>query len=216
MDASAGSNEYSMNGTVQRALGGREPNPSRKDRARPQSGERLSSHKVPANTGPGLSTPPSQPIDWAKKGHSDFQIDAKGFAPTNWISLSTEYSPTQHRGRSHMRHRPRSRTMSCATSKSRFHSPVGVAGLKYSTDPIRLLGMDGAVQSTPSQQSSETNPAGFVAQRPRPSCRFSYEDYKHNLMMEWLERGVACKEVIKTFVPILSSASDCDSRNEDA
>jgi hypothetical protein len=203
-----------MNERAEQILDKTDSKLSPKDWAHSRSGESLSSKKVPANESSCLAITPLELFDCAQKDQVDVQIDENGSTPTNWIGVSTEGDIARHRGRSRIRHQRRSGTASYATSKSRIRSPGALAGLKYGTSPVGLLGVGGTVQSASYQQSSDTNSAAFVILRPRAACKFSYEDYKHTQIMGWLERGAMGKEVIITYVSSFSPATDCQSRNK--
>jgi hypothetical protein len=163
-----------------------EPNPSSECWACPLPGEGLLSSKMPAKRGPRLPLPSSHLIGSTKKDENLVEMYSKGLAPTTWVGLVAEDKLDEHRGRSPTRHQARRGRVPHSSSKSRLRA---WAGLTYGKSPAIFLGMKGPAKSTLSQERSGTNSAAPVSPRPRATCKFSREDYKHSQIIGWLEGG---------------------------
>jgi hypothetical protein len=171
---------------LQPSLRNTELSPSSECWAHPLPGEGLLSSKMPAKRGLRLPLPSSQLTGNTKKDENLVEMYSDGLATPTWVGLVAEDELDEHRGRSRTRYQARKGGVPHSSSKSRLRA---WAGLTYGKSPAIFLGMESPAKSTSSQERSGTNSAGPVSPRPRATCRFSREDYKHSHIVGWLERG---------------------------
>jgi hypothetical protein len=178
-------NQCAMRGTPQRTGNATLPSSSLMGRASPLSREHLQPNKLPTSTSRRLPTPTLQSVECAEGDHHQSENGVKGSQPTMRAGVRMEDKLAQHRAPSRTRHQSPSKTVLHHISQARTPSPVAQTGLKYGTSPICLLHAHDAHSA---QQSSRMNVAPSASSRPHVGCRFSYEDYKHSQVVEWLER----------------------------
>jgi hypothetical protein len=188
-----------MSGTPRRNGTAAQPSSSLNGWASPLSREYLLSNDIPTNTSQCLPKPMPRVVECAEADHNTSEHGVKGSKPTIRVGVSTEDKPVQHTGPSRVRYQSPSRTIPHNTSQARTPSPVAQTGRNHATGPVCLLRAH-VLPCASSKQSSRTNAAPSAGPRSYVGCRFSYEDYKHAQVVEWLERDVTGKEVIKSLV----------------
>jgi hypothetical protein len=179
------SDQCATRGTPQRTGNATLPSSSLMGRASPLSREHLQPNKLPTSTSQRLPTPTPQSVECAEDDHYQSENGVKGSQPTIRAGVRTEDKLGQHRGPSRTRHQSLSKSVLHHIAQARTPSPAAQTGPKYATSPICLLHAHDAHSA---QQSSRMNVAPSAGSRPHVGCRFSYEDYKHSQVVEWLER----------------------------
>ena len=121
--------------------------------------------------------PHSQLVGCTTTDHDDIPRNASGSKLSTWVT------PLSHR----LSHRSRCRLRA-------------LAGLTYGTDPVCLQGVEDRVRGHHKNLLQQKS-VSFMSPRSCAACRFSYEDYEHTQIVDWLVGDAVtrmAKEIMET------------------